>query len=140
MEYAHEKAEKALDALTATATNADIAHALATYLMVGKHAPIVFTINHNAKAAPCPVKIDKAHGAKRCSVALRNPVEALSWCINALLHGYEISCGTQRGQETRSIADVRRKIAHHADMIAYKAERARLKAAGLPDPDDDIPF
>lgn len=142
MKYAHEKADDALKALTAAATDAEIAALLTTYLMVGKSAPIVFAINHNAKAAPCPVRIDKPMGDKRCSVALRNPVEARAWCIDALIRGYEVSCGTQRGQESRSIAGERRSIQHRADMDAYHAKRAAAKAAGGPfaDLDDEIPF
>ena len=140
MDYAHEKAANALKELTSTSTDHDIAHKLAMYLLVGKHAPFVFTINHNAKAAPCPVKIDKPMGAKRCMVAIRSPQEALNWCTDALMRGYEVSCGTQRGQETQSITAQRRDIEWRAKMIAYKAERTRLKEAGLPDPEDTIPF
>lgn len=140
MEYAHEKAETAIAALTVESTDADIAQTLATYLMVGKHAPFVFKINHNGAAAPCPVKIDKVHGAKHCSVALRNQLDALSWCIDALLRGYEISCGAQRGQEVRSIAMERNHIRHRVDMAAYRARRAASIAAGQPDIDDEIPF
>lgn len=140
MEYAHEKAEATIKALTKDASDAEIVVALATYLMVGKHAPFVFKINHNATAAPCPIVIHKVHGAKHCSVALRSPDEARAWAIDALLRGYEISSGTQRGLEVRSLASERNSIRHRESMNEYRAKRAAAKAAGQPDPDDEIPF
>ncbi len=140
MEYAHEKAEAALKALRSDATDIDIVQTLTAYLMVGKHAPFVFKINHNAKAAPCPLIVHKVHGMKHCSVALRNPDEARNWCINALMRGYEVSCGTQRGEEVRSLARERDSIRHRIAMDDYRTKRAAAKARGEPDPDDEIPF
>lgn len=134
-QYPHERAAAAVAALTSDATNQQIAETLATYLLVAKTPPITLSINHNAKAAPCPLLIDRP-GAKSSSVTLRNVAQARAWVIDALLRGYEVTCGTRRGQESRSIASEQRAIAYRKEMDAWRAKRA---AAG-PDIDDEIPF
>src|SRR4051812_5122236 len=63
MDYAHEKAEAVVKALTTESSDTEIVTALANYLLVGKATPITMSINHNAKAAPCPLRIDRP-GAK----------------------------------------------------------------------------
>lgn len=132
--YAHENAEAVIEKLTPKATDIEIANALAIYMMCGKTPPIVMVINHNASVAPCPLRIDTP-GKKSSSVAIRNPAEAKAWAIDALIRGYELSCGTRRGQETRSINGERRKMTHRIQMAEYYAARK-----ANPHLDDDIPF
>lgn len=135
MKYAHEIAEEAVVALAPDSTDAFIAGVLADYLLVGKAAPITLAINHNAKASPCPVRIDRP-GVKSCLVTHRNVEAARIWAVDALMRNYEVTCGTRKGQETRSIAGERRAIANRERMAAYRAQRATTGK----DPDDDIPF
>lgn len=137
VEFAHEKAKAALDALEACQSDSSIAYTIAAYLLVGKNAATL-SINHNPKSAPCPLRVDRA-GAKSCSVTLRTAQEANVWCIDALMRGYEVSGTTQRGVETRSIAGERRRIQGRAAMDAYRAKRASDQALGI-DEDDEIPF
>lgn len=134
MEYAHEKAEAVVKALTTESSDTEIVEALASYLLVGKVPPITMSINHNAKAAPCPLRIDRP-GAKSSSVTITSTAAARSWVIEALLRGYEVQVGTRRGQEIRSLANEKRSIAYRKEMAEYHARRA-----ADPSLDDDIPF
>lgn len=132
-EYAHEKIDKALDELTDKATDRDIANLLGDYFTHGRPGPFDLSINHLAKLAPCPMRIDRA-GAKACFVKIIKATEAKNWIVNALIRSYEVTGVTRLGVETRSIAGIRRSIASRAATVAW---RARVKAG---EADDDIPF
>lgn len=134
--FAHERTIKAVDALARDATDQQIAGALADYFLVGKLAPVTASINHNAKASPCPVLITRP-GAKSSGVTHHNLAVARTWIVEALIRGYEVSCTTMHGHETRSIAKVRSSIDHAERMAAYRAKRALEPKA---DYDDEIPF
>lgn len=136
MKYRHEIAQDVIDALTAESTDVFIAQALANYFMCGLRLPARFDINHNAKAALCPIYIDKP-GVKRSSATFTDATTARSWIIDALIRAYEVTGMTFRGIETKSIAAVRRRIKSEADMAAY---RARQQTHPQSTEDDDIPF
>lgn len=136
MQYRHEIAEAAVEALTAADTDPTIAMALADYLLAGVCYPIKLSLNHNAKAAPCPVRIDRP-GLKQSSVTLTAADTARMWIIDALSRGYEVTTTTQRGQETKSIAAIRKTIAWKQEMAEWRAKRG---AGGAYDDDDQIPF
>lgn len=139
MKYRHEIAEEAVAALAAANTDLEIATALAGVFAAHARGPTInVSINHNAKAALCPLRID-APGVKRSSVTLRVRDEAIPWMIEAFQRGYEVTSSTMRGIETASVAAVRREIDAQARMAAYRAERAAKVESGE-DPDDDIPF
>lgn len=139
-DYVHEKAKAALDALTTDALDIEIIAKLQDVMLAGKASPFVFSIKHNGKAGPCPVRVDAVHADMSCSVALRNPVEARTWLAEALARGHEVACGKGRGREWQSIPRERRSIEHRRSMVEYRAKRAAAKAQGQPDPDDEIPF
>lgn len=130
--FVHEKAQEKLDALTVESGDMEIAEALAGWLVCGKQSPVQLSINHNAKAAPCPVRIDRA-GAKKCTVTIKDIEHARMWALDALTRGYEISCQTMAGHETRSIHAERSRIRHALKMAEYRAKRGD-------DLDDEIPF
>lgn len=132
-DYTHERIDKALDALEANATDREIADLLGDYFTHGRPGPFDLSINHLAKLAPCPLRIDRA-GAKACFVKLPKAIEAKIWIVNALIRAYEVTGTTWRGVETRSIAGVRRSIASRAASVAW---RARVKAGEI---DDEVPF
>lgn len=132
MDYTHEKVEASIAALTSAASDQEIAALLADYFTRGRPGPFTLTINHNGKVSPCPLRIDRVM-TKGCVVTLRDRA-AHTWIIDALTRGYEVSCMTMRGHETRSIAIERSSIEHRLRMAAYRAKR---QAGEL---DDDIPF
>ncbi len=130
MKYRHEIAEAAVEALTAASTDHQIVIALTDLLLAGQPLPLRLTLNHNAKAAPCPVLIDKP-GVKVSSVTLHDVVRARNWISEALLRGYGVACGTRKDLELRTIADVKRSI-------EFRERMATWRAAGIDD--DFIPF
>lgn len=137
MQYRHEIAEAAVEALTAESTDQQIAVALADYLLAGRSSigPFTLAINHNAKATLCPMRIDRP-GIKSSSATLPTAERAHAWIIEALTRAYEVSTMTNKGHETRSIARVRSRIRHEQQMAEYRAKRKANPGA----PDDDIPF
>jgi hypothetical protein len=134
VKYRHEIEEAAVKALTIESTDQEIAAALAGYLLAGTRYPLKLSLNHNAKVAPCPVRIDRP-GVKQSSVTIIKPTAARMWIIDALMRGYEVTATTQLGPETKSIADVKRSIESKQRMDSW---RARV-AAGEED-EDEIPF
>lgn len=135
MKYRHELAEEFLKQLPATAPEHEIAAAIAYYFIAnhGGAPQIVLTINHNAKAARCPVRIDKP-GIKRSSFTARVK-DAHSWIVGALLRGYEVTAVTTRhGPVTKSIASVKRSLEFEEKMKLYRAGHQGV------DDGDDIPF
>lgn len=137
VEYRHELAEAAVKALDDSATDHDIADALADMMLVGKPLPLRLTLNHNAKAAPCPMLIDKP-GTKSSSVTMRTKDPARIWIIDALKRGYGVACGWERNPQLRTISATRLSIQHRRTMDEWHKRRA---AGGTDDDDSDpIPF
>jgi hypothetical protein len=127
VKYRHEIADDVVEALTAEATDYDIAHALADLLLAGQTPPLTLVLNHNSKAAPCPVRIDKP-GIKSSSVVIHKIPEARIWIVDALTRGYGVCCGARRDLELRTIAGVRQSITYRG--------RARPRV----EDDDEISF
>lgn len=141
MKYRHELAWEAVEKLTHESTDHDIADALAMYMLGSRGiAPWTITINHDPKKDRCPVEIDKAM-ARACTITRSDQRFLREWMIDAFKRGYELTTGTQRGQETQSIAAIRRSIASHAAVAKWKSERKERERLGVKGhPDDDIPF
>jgi hypothetical protein len=135
MKYIHEQIDDEIKALTSEATDSHIATLLSRYYTEGRAAPFTFSINHNAKAAPCPIHIDKP-GMKASFATLRDAKAAAAWLVEAFTRGYEVTGTSFRGQETRSIAGERRRQSYNKQMEVYRAAGRFAN----PDLDDDIPF
>jgi hypothetical protein len=127
IKYRHELTKDALAALTAQASDTDIAQAIADYLLAARPAPFLLNLNHNAKAAPCPLRIDRP-GIKASSYTCGALREAHTWIMDALLRGYEVSEG--KGMNERGPCS----IASEKRSIEYRGRRPMLSD------DDEIPF
>ncbi len=134
MKYRHEIAEEAVEALTPRATEIEIASTLAEYFLATMIPPFKLSINHNARATRCPIRIDQP-GVKKSSVLISTTPDARVWLIEALTHHYEVTGRTRNGVETRSVAITKSHIEHEQRMAEYRVNRA-----ANPELDDDIPF
>lgn len=127
-----EKAKAALEALTIEATDAQIAARLTECLM-RSHQPnespprFVFSIEHDATKAPCPVRADRVHKGY-CTIERNDSAWCMAWCADALLKGCTIGRIAGGIRHTCSIAQQRARI-----------NRAHERATN-PIDEDEIPF
>ena len=126
-----------IDQLSLTASDSDIAQAIADTLMdVSRLPPSKLGVWHDAKAGPCALPVHSiVMAGKMCIVVYQNATDGRTWIVKALRMGYRVmrAVGRDYDLHSYSVADIRRDL-------DYRAKRASMTTAERQADDDLIPF
>ncbi len=125
-----------IDQLSLTASDSDIAQAIADTLMnVRRLPPYRLAVWHDAKASPCALPVHSIIDQGRmCSVEYQSASDARTWIVKALRMGYIVA--RQEGRDwhmhKHSVKEIRRDL--------YYRKRAAMTPAERQAEADEIPF
>ena len=126
-----------IDQLSLTASDSDIAQAIADTLMnVRRLPPYRLAVWHEAKAGPCALPVHSIIDQGRmCSVEYQSASDARTWIVKALRMGYIVA--RQEGRDwhmhKHSVKEIRRDL-------TYRLKRASMTPEQREKDDSEIPF
>ena len=126
-----------IDQLSLTASDSDIAQAIADTLMdVSRLPPYKLGVWHDAKAGPCALPVHSiVMAGKMCVVVYQNPHEARTWIVKALRMGYIVA--RQEGRDwhmhKHSVKEIRRDLTYRLKLASMTPEQREKD-------DSEIPF
>ena len=126
-----------IDQLSLTASDSDIAQAIADTLMnVRRLPPYQLAVWHDAKAGPCALPVHSIIDQGRmCMVIYQSATDARTWIVKALRMGYTVARQAGHGWRIHrySVKEIRRDL-------TYRLKRASMTPEQREKDDSEIPF